>query len=62
VRTSADPPRIQQHAGEIAYVVSVEVGDEHRVQAPEIEARVDERRRCSATAVDDKDAVADDER
>ena len=42
-------------------MVGVEVGDEHRIQAAEVEARVDERGRRSATAVDDEHALADDE-
>jgi hypothetical protein len=62
VRTGSDPPGVQQHAREIANVVDLEVGDEHRLQEPEIEGRVDERRRCSATTVDNETAIVDHER
>ncbi len=43
-------------------MVGVKVGDEHGLQAPEIEVCVNERRWCPATAVDNKNAVADNER
>ncbi len=62
VRVRADAPRVQQHAGKITDVVGVEVGDKHGVQAPKIEAGVYERRRCPAAAINDKNAVADNER
>ena len=62
VRIRADAPRVQHHTGKITDVVGVEVGDKYGVQAPKIEAGVNKRRRCTAAAINDKNAVADNER
>ena len=56
----AHPPRVQEHAGEVAGVVHVEVAEEDGLQAREVEAGLDEGGRRPPPAVDDEDASVDD--
>ena len=58
----AHAPRIQQHAGQVAGVVGVEVGEPDRLQTSEVESRIHERRRRTAAAVDHEDPIIDDQR
>jgi hypothetical protein len=58
----ADAPRIKEHAGQVTDVVGMQVGQEHRFQAGEVESRVGEGGRRSPTAVDNEDSFVDDER
>jgi hypothetical protein len=62
VIAGADAPWIEEHPGQIADVVGMEVGDKYRLQLLEIEAGVDKRRWRAAAAVDDEDAFVYDQR
>ncbi len=61
VIADAAAPRVKEHAGQITGVVGMKVGQEHGLQAGEVESRVGEGGRRPATAVDDEDSFADDE-
>ena len=62
VLACADAPWVKEHAGQVTNVVRMKMGQEHRCQTGEVESRGGESRRRPATAVDDEDALADDER
>jgi hypothetical protein len=62
VASDAAAPRVDEHAGEIADVIGVHVGEEYRSQARKVESRVRIRRRRPATAVDQQHVPVDDER
>ena len=59
---AAHPPRVDDHARQVTEVVDVQVGQEHRFQASEIQPRGDERRRAPAPAIDHEHPPVDDHR
>ena len=59
---AAYTPRVQDHAREVADVVGVQMGQEHRFQAGEVEPRLDKRGWRPASAVDHEHPPVDDHR